>query len=252
MARDSYRDLAAYYDLMASDPGIQALYREWRGLLLAAIRKRGLRPRVLVDLACGTGNSTIPWTRRRGWTVVGVDRSAAMLRAARRKSRAVRWVRQDLTALRLGERADLVTCHFDALNHVLRDADLQRVFDGVGRLLREGGLFQFDLNTAHWLRRLSASQRLFRLGPHAFTAYNAFDPRTGVALLRQLWFVKRGRHYRKLEVAVRERAYDRAAVRRMLRQSGLRLVTVRAQRALGAAPIRDYFLAVRLPARPAR
>lgn len=249
---DPYRDLAEYYDPMAADPGIRALYREWRDLLLAAARKRGLRPRVLVDLACGTGNTTVPWAGRRGWTVVGVDQSEAMLRVARRKSRAARWVRRDLTALRLGVRADLVTCHFDALNHVLRDAGLQRVFDGVGRILREGGLFQFDLNTVHWLRWLATSQKLFRLGPHAFTAYNEFDPRTGVATFHQLWFVKRGRFYRKLEVTVRERAYDRAAIRRMLRQAGMRLVTVRAQRSMGAKPIRDYFLAVRVPSRPAR
>lgn len=242
---DAYRELAEYYDLMAADPGIRAFYGEWRRTLMAAARALKLRPKVLVDLACGTGNTAIPWTRGRGLTVIGVDRSEAMLRVARRKSKSVRWLRQDLTALRLAERADLVTCHFDALNHVLREADLQRVFDGVGRVLSDGGLFQFDLNTVHWLRWLATSQKLFRVGPHAFTAYNEFDSRTGVATFHQLWFVKRGRHYRKLDVSVRERAYDRATVRRMLRQAGMRLITVRAQRSMGAKPIRDYFLAVR-------
>jgi trans-aconitate methyltransferase len=53
---------------------------------------------VLVDLACGTGNSTVPWTLRRGLHVVGVDSSEAVLRVARRKSPAVRWYREDLKA----------------------------------------------------------------------------------------------------------------------------------------------------------
>ena len=174
-----------------------------------------------------------------------MDKSEAMLRVARRKSRRVRWYCQDLTRLRIKEQADLITCQFDALNHVLREADLQRIFDNVGRILRDGGLFQFDLNTVHWLRWLATSQKLFRLGPHAFTAYNEFDPRTGLASFHQLWFVKRGRHYRKFEVTVRNRAYDRATIRRMLRQAGMRLITVRPQRAMGGKPIRDYFLAVR-------
>jgi len=242
---DAYRDLAEYYDLMAGDRSIHAFYGEWRRTLLAAARALKLRPKVLVDLACGTGNTAIPWTRRRGLTVIGVDKSEAMLRVARRKSRRVRWYCQDLTRLRLPVEADLVTCQFDALNHVLRESDLQRIFDNVGRILRDGGLFQFDLNTIHFLRWLATSQKLFRLGPHAFTAYNEFDPRTGLATFHQLWFVKRGRHYRKFEVTVRNRAYDRATIRRMLRQAGMRLITVRAQRSMGAKPIRDYFLAVR-------
>jgi ubiquinone/menaquinone biosynthesis C-methylase UbiE len=89
----------------------------------------------MVDLACGTGNTTIPLTRRRGWTVIGVDRSEAMLREARKKSRRVRWYRQDLRKLDLKERADVVTCHFDALSHILVPQDLQRVFFNAARIL---------------------------------------------------------------------------------------------------------------------
>src|SRR4030042_1198330 len=98
-------------------------------------------------------------------------------------------------SLRSAERAEVVTCHFDALNHVLREADLQRVFDNVARILREGGLFQFDLNTRDMLRWLGGRQKLLRAGPHWYVADNAFNPSTGVATFRQVWFVARGRLY---------------------------------------------------------
>jgi ubiquinone/menaquinone biosynthesis C-methylase UbiE len=202
----------------------------------------GVRPRLLVDLACGTGNSTVPWVRR-GLRVVGVDRSEAMLRVARRKSSAVRWYRQDLRRLRLAERADVVTCHFDALNHVLREADLQRVFDNVARVLREGGLFQFDLNTRHMLRWLGGRQKLLRAGRHWYMADNAFDPSTGIATFRQVWFVARGRLFRRMEVVVRERAYDDRDLRRMLRRAGMDLVEVRVQRTVAGRPGRKVYLA---------
>ncbi len=166
-----------------------------------------------------------------------------MLRVARKKSSAVRWYRQDLRSLRIAERADVVTCHFDALNHVLREADLQRVFDNVARILREGGLFQFDLNTRDMLRWLGGRQKLLRAGPHWYVADNAFDPSTGVATFRQVWFVARGRLYRRMEVVVRERAYDDRDVRRMLRRAGMDLVEVRVQRTVAGRPGRKVYLA---------
>jgi ubiquinone/menaquinone biosynthesis C-methylase UbiE len=244
--RDAYTDLAPLYDRMAADPAIQAFYREWRRSLRAAMAEHGIRPRVLVDLACGTGNSTVPWVRR-GLRVVGVDRSEAMLRVARGKSAAVRWYQQDLTRLRLAERADVATCHFDALNHVLREAELQRVFDNVARILVPGGLFQFDLNTRPMLRWLGGRQKIFRAGSHWYMADNSFDPTTGIATFRQHWFVADGRLYRRVEVAVRERAYDDRGVRRMLHRAGMGLVEVRVQRTVAGRPGRKVYLALRSP-----
>ena len=243
--RDPYASLAEHFDEMARDPALRAFYAEWRRALLEAVRQRGLRVRVLVDLACGTGNSTVPWTRHRSWTVVGVDQSEAMLRRARAKSGRVRWYRQDMTRLRIPERADLVTCHFDALNHVLDPADLERVFANVAATLRVGGLFQFDLNTAQMLRWLGGREKLFRVGRHVFTASNEFDARTGIATFRQVWFVRKGRLYERRDITVRERSYADKDLRAMLRRAGLRPLKVTVQRRVGNAPSRKLYLAVR-------
>lgn len=243
--RDPYRELAPLYDLMAANPALQAFYAEWRRSMLGAAAAHGIRPRVIVDLACGTGNSAIPWATKRGRTVIGVDVSEAMLRVARRKSARVRWVRQNLTALWLDAQADLATCHFDALNHLLDADGLLKVFVGVFRILRPGGLFQFDLNTRYWLHWLSTSEKLFRVGPHSFTAYNAFDAASGIATFNQLWFVKQRRLYRKVLVTVRQRSYEDAELRRMLREAGLRLERISVQRRLKGRPIRKVYLAVK-------
>lgn len=216
--------------------------------MLAAAAAHGIRPRVIVDLACGTGNTAIPWARR-GRTIIGVDVSEAMLRVARRKSSRVHWVRQNLATLKLDARADLVTCQFDALNHLLDANDLQQVFVRVFRVLRPGGLFQFDLNSRYWLQWLSTSEKLFHVGPHSFTAYNAFDAASGIATFNQLWFVRQGRLYRKVLVSVRERSYEDSEVRRMLREAGLYLEHVSVQRRVKGRPIRKVYLAVK-PADP--
>jgi SAM-dependent methyltransferase len=242
-ARDQYAGLADLYDSMTNDSSIQAFYGEWRDFLLQAVRQYGVRVRVLVDLACGTGNTAIPWTRQRGWTVVGVDHSAAMLRQARKKSSQVRWYCQDLRSLAIKERADVVTCHFDALNQILAPQDLGRVFVHVAQTLNEGGLFQFDLNTEHWFRWLSVHEKLFRLGPNYFMAYNQYDSRRRIATFHQLWFLQKAHLYEKGEVEVRERAYFPAEIRRLIRNAGLRLLRQKAQRKLEGKPARVLFLA---------
>jgi ubiquinone/menaquinone biosynthesis C-methylase UbiE len=248
--RDSYRELAPLYDVMAADPGIQAFYAEFQASIREAAKAHRIRPRVVIDLACGTGNTTVPWLAGPARTVIGVDRSEAMLRVARRKSARVRWVRQDLERLRLDVRADVATCHFDALNHVLDADGLQRVFANVARVLRAGGLFQFDLNTRFMLEWLSTSEKLFRVGPHVFMASNEFDAKAGIATFHQLWFVKQGRLFRKIEVSVRERAFDDADLRRMLGAAGLRLERVTVQRRQKGRPIRKVYLAVKPPVAP--
>ena len=230
---------------MAADPGIQAIYSEFQASIRDATRTRHVRPRVVVDLACGTGNTTVPWVTSARRMVIGVDRSEAMLRVARRKTGRVRWVRQDLERLRLDVQADIVTCHFDALNHVLEADGLQRVFVNVARMLCPGGLFQFDLNTRFFLRWLSTCEKLFRVGAHAFTAYHEFEAASGVATFHHLWFVKQGRLFRKFEVMVRERAFDDVQVRVMLRAAGLRLEHVTVQRRLDGWPIRKVYLAAK-------
>jgi SAM-dependent methyltransferase len=208
-----------------------------------------VRVRVLVDLACGTGNTTIPWVGH-GWTVIGVDRSAAMLREARRKSRRVRWYWQDLTELDIDERADLVTCHFDALNHVLDARDLQRVFVNVSRMMNDTALFQFDMNTDHKLRWLSVREKLFRVGPNYFMAHNEYDRRTRVATFHQLWFVRKGKLYKKREICVRERSYPDVQILRMLKKAGLRLEQRKVQRKVEGKPDRVLYLARKVAGRP--
>jgi predicted TPR repeat methyltransferase len=60
---------------------------------------------------------------------------------------------------------------------VLDRRDLQRVFRNVKRLLNDGGLFQFDMNTVEMLEWVARHEKLFRLGPHFFIGSNEYDRR---------------------------------------------------------------------------
>ncbi len=245
--RNPYRDLADVYDEFAADPGIQKFYQYWRKLLLQAISERKLKVRTLVDLMCGTGNSTIPWIRRAGWSVVGVDSSPAMLRLARKKSDRVHWYCQDIRKLRLEERADAATCHFDALNHILSPEELQQVFRRVAGVLDPGGLFLFDISTEQWFRWLHERDKLFTIGKNYMLASNRYDPKSRIVEFRQLWFISRGRFYEKRLVRVRERPYTAGEIRVMARTSGFRVLTVKQQWVLEGKPVRLAFVLEKKP-----
>jgi hypothetical protein len=116
------------------------------------------------------------------------------------------------------------------------------VFVRVARVLNEGGLFQFDMNTEHWFRWLQAHEKLFRVGSHFFMAHNNYDPKRRIATFHQLWFVKRGHIYRKREIVVMERAYGIAEIRRMIKKAGLRLLKLKVQSKLEGKPIRMLYL----------
>lgn len=241
--QDPYANLADLYDSECNNDDIRAFYSEWRSHLLDAIRRYKVPLRVLADLACGTGNSTVPWTRQKGWTVIGVDRSRPMLREARKKSKRVRWICQDLRELDLTEKADVATCHFDAINHILTARDLQAVFKKISRILNQGGLFQFDLNTDFWFRWLKNHEKLFRIGQNYLMSYTEYDALKRIATFHQLWFVRHGGTYKKRDVCVQEAAYSRDDIRKMLRKAGLRLLKISVSRKLQGKPIRLLYLA---------
>jgi SAM-dependent methyltransferase len=106
-------------------------------------------PRRLLDLGCGTGNHALPLAQR-GHTVVGIDRSPAMLTQAHAKAAAagagsVAFYDRDIRELDLGQRFDAVLMMFTVLGYQLEDADVSAALATVRRHLEPGGLFVFDV-----------------------------------------------------------------------------------------------------------
>ena len=102
-----------------------------------------LAPGVAVDAACGTGRHA-SMLASRGWQVIGVDATEAMLAVARAKVPGADFRRGRLEALPVEDASvDLVTCAL-ALTHV---EDLGPVFAELARVLRPGGrLITTDLH----------------------------------------------------------------------------------------------------------
>ena len=150
----SYEFLAGCYDELTTDVG----YRSWAGYLEKHFARAGIPVRTVLDLACGTGSLT--WElARRGYEMIGVDRSEEMLAQANEKGEDFTgerpiFLHQSMDKLDLYGTIDACVCCLDSVNYVTRPAQLERAFARVHLFLMPGGIFVFDINTPEKLRAL--------------------------------------------------------------------------------------------------
>ncbi len=109
---------------------------------LGAARLAGVEPGAeVLDAPCGYGRHSIPLGRA-GFRVTGVDRSAALLEEARRRSEHERWpklVQADYRELPFPDASfDAAVNLFSSLGY-LGDEQDTRVLAEIGRVLRPGG-----------------------------------------------------------------------------------------------------------------
>ena len=152
-ARTAYDIFAPHYDAFTAHHD----YEAWTASLESLAREAGIRGTRLLDLACGTGKSFLPFLAR-GYDVTACDISRAMLSvAARRSADRVRLLELDVRDLPVLGAFDLVTVLDDAVNYLDDEAELAATFAGVARNLAPGGVLVFDANTLATFRRLYSS-----------------------------------------------------------------------------------------------
>jgi SAM-dependent methyltransferase len=102
------------------------------------------RVRRVLDLGCGTGRHAARLAER-GYEVVGVDRSADMLRVARERTPQVQFHCANLTDVRLERTFDAVVMMFAVLGYLTRNADVEGAFHAARRHVKAGGVLFADV-----------------------------------------------------------------------------------------------------------
>jgi demethylmenaquinone methyltransferase/2-methoxy-6-polyprenyl-1,4-benzoquinol methylase len=129
--RRMFDRIAPVYDAMNRIMTV-GLDRRWRRATIEQTVRDGDR---VLDACCGTGDLAIE-AYGRGARVTGLDFSESMLARARRKERAIEWIRGDVLALPFDDGAfDAVTVGFGVRNV----ADLDAALRELRRVLRPGG-----------------------------------------------------------------------------------------------------------------
>lgn len=236
-----YSGYAAIYDQIMA--GVD--YEGWIDYVESLLQHFACRPRSVIDLACGTGSSTLPLASR-GYRTGGIDLSPEMLEQARAKATAaglaIDFRRGDLRSLRTTERYDLALLFQDGLNYLLSEEELSRAFSGIHDLLSPGGYFIFDLTRPS--RRNCREESSFYWADEAgYTLLWESRYREADAiweLFLTMFIEERGGLYRKFQEQHREKDYPPALVERLLGESGFALLqicpTFRTDQARGGEP----------------
>lgn len=173
---------AQYYDELGWD----RFPRSFAEVLFAFLRSQDCEVESMLDVACGTG--VLLGEMRRlipGLQVTGLDQSEEMLKVGAQRLGAgyppADLIKGDMTGFFLGRKFDIVTCTFDALNHILEAEGIRCAFASVASHLDQGGWYVADVNTEFALRTAWDGFSVDHRGGHTVIQKSMYDPRKRVA-----------------------------------------------------------------------
>lgn len=149
-----YNALAPCYDAFTRDVD----YRAWADLCEKIFAAEGKHPRLVLDLACGTGSLSCELAGR-GYEVIGADASEDMLSQAAEKAARLEgcaaplFICQTMQELDLYGTVEAAVCSLDGLNY-LPPEELDKALSRLHLFLEPGGIFVFDVNSERKLRGL--------------------------------------------------------------------------------------------------
>ena len=190
---------------------------------LGAAKLAGVEPGAeLLDVPCGYGRHASALARR-GFRVVGVDLSRAMIAQARRRfapGPRLTFVRRDMRRIAFREEFDAVINLYTSFGY-FTPAQNQAVLRRMARALRPGGTLLVDHRDPVYDATLPR-RPWYRAGAKRFILEDRrFDRRTGITESTQLVIATGPRLIRQRRLRFQE--FTLAEWRRMLRRAGLRL-----------------------------
>ena len=215
---NNYQTLAAYYDQFTED----VQYTAWVNFFENLFTREQLQPKLILDLACGTGSLT-KLLARRGDDMIGVDASADMLMQAMEHTLDCTprplFLQQRMEDLDLYGTVDVCLCCLDSINYITDSAVLRRVFERVYTFLEpDGGLFAFDINTPEKFARIDGNSYV-REGENVFCVWRAAVENELCAYAFDI-FERQGHLWTRAQEVHEERIYTVSTLLDLLRQTG--------------------------------
>lgn len=224
---EQYKNFAFVYDELMDNVD----YNMWVKYIEDIIKKENTTVQNILELACGTGNLTIPLAKK-GYDIVGIDISQEMLSVAREKSANenidIIFLDQNIVELDFDiYNLDCVLCGCDGFNYILEDDDLKILFKKIYDLLKNEGLFIFDISSYYKISQM-LSNNVFGENRED-TAYiweNYFDEEESLIEMNLAFFIKKENLFERFEEVHYQRAYKSDEILNILKFSGFENIKI--------------------------
>lgn len=214
---NSYSDFASIYDVLTYDVD----YDSYVDFLENIFEENNVKPKLILDLACGTGSVTHR-LHQKGYDMIGIDSSDNMLDIARTKceSSDVLFLCQDMTEFELYGTVDAIVCALDSVNYINNECDLKKVFKLAHNYLNYDGLFVFDINSKYKLTEILGNNTF--VDEHENIFYVWENETDGIETTFYLNFFVRNddETYERIEEIHTERIYEEPVITDFLNQAG--------------------------------
>lgn len=223
-----YSDFAFIYDELMNDVD----YDKWVLYIEEIIKKKGVKVKNILELACGTGNLTIPLTLK-NYDIAGIDISEDMLNIAREKAteQGVELVllQQNIAELDFEvENLDCVLCACDGFNYLTYDDEIENCFSRVYDILKKDGIFIFDISSYYKLSNTLGNNTFAEKRENiVYIWQNYFDDTESLIDMELTFFIKdKSGKYDKFTEVHQQRAYTEKEILNFLKKSGFNNIEV--------------------------
>lgn len=215
----SYGPLAAWYDSLTEDVDYGGLY----DYLTAVFRRNGVKPRCVLDMACGTGSLSWEFARN-GIRCYGVDLSREMVERAREKSEPVKtlpvFLQGNMADFALPEQVDAAVCMLDSFNYLVDPQDGKRAIRCFYEVLKPGGVLVFDVRPIWQLREFDGQVFMDETEDVVCIWRTEFDEEEKRCFYGMDIFVREGELWRRNQEEHLELAYELPWLEETLREAG--------------------------------
>ncbi len=248
---NEYNVIAGVYDKINS--GVD--YEKWADFIELLFNKYlSEKPELVLDLASGTGRMSLELAKR-GYDMIGVDRSEEMLSVAMdavfdaiidgilpEEGKRPLFLCQGMTDFELYGTVGAIVCCLDSLNYLTEDGELSKCFSLAHNYLDPDGLFIFDMNTPYKFENIYGENAyVYDVDGEKgnFCAWqNFYDKETKLCDFLLTVFEEDGSgRYSRFDEEQRERCYSMDEIKKTLSENGFELLGVYSD--YDASPIKD-------------
>lgn len=215
----SYGALARWYDSLTEDVDYEGLYE----YLLAHLRRNGVAPDTVLDMACGTGSLSVLFAKN-GAKCYGVDLSVDMLARACKKTLGMEnapiFLHGDMANFHGPEQVDALVCMLDSFNYLADPMDGVSALRCFAEAIRPGGMLIFDVRPRKQLMNFDGQMFMDETEDLVCIWRTEFDEDENICFYGMDIFIREGDKWIREREEHYEYAYRLRWLREQLHQAG--------------------------------